>query len=346
MILKGCNRFQMIGLEAVAKLAQVSSATASRALSRPDKVALETRTRVLQAAEELGYQPNHLASGLRKGKSRTIGVIISDILNPGQAMLAKGIQDAAAKSDYTVFLFNSDEESDKERRALESLRGHMPQGLIVVPTPGAKTNLKLVPNLPTIELDRASGLKNAHTVMVDNIGGTTTAINHLIGLGHKRIAMIVGDFAISTAVERHQGYREALEHAGIPYREDLVLAGHHREDGGRTAAHKLLSKPLKQRPTALFVGNNEMTIGAVLATRALGLSIPEDISIVGFDDSRWAMTLHPALSVVSQPAYDLGYLACETLLGLLERHKPPNASSVRLATNFISRESTAPPRKT
>ena len=336
----------MIGLEEVAKLAQVSSATASRALSRPDKVAVDTRERVMRAAEQLGYQPNHLASGLRKGKSRTIGAIISDILNPIQALLAKGIQDAAAKRDYTVFLFNSDEESNKERSALESLRGHMPQGLIVVPTPGAKTNLKLVHNLPVIELDRASGLKNAHTVMVDNIGGTTTAINHLIGLGHKRIAMIVGDFDISTAVERHQGYREALEHAGIPYREDLVLAGFHREDGGRSAAHKLLSKPLKQRPTALFVGNNEMTIGAVLATRALGLSIPEDISIVGFDDSRWAMTMHPALTVVSQPAYDLGYLACETLLGLLDKSKATHASSVRLATTFIERESTAPPRKT
>jgi DNA-binding LacI/PurR family transcriptional regulator len=335
----------MIGLEEVAKLAQVSSATASRALSRPDKVAVETRDRVVRAAEKLGYQPNHLASGLRKGKSRTIGAIISDILNPVQALLAKGIQDAAAKRDYTVFLFNSDEESEKERRALESLRGHLPQGLIVVPTPGAKNNLKLVHNLPTIELDRASGLKNAHTVMVDNIGGTTTAINHLIALGHKRIAMIVGDFDISTAVERHQGYREALEHAGIPYREELVLAGQHREDGGRMAAHKLLSKTLNQRPTALFVGNNEMTVGAVLATRALGLRIPEDISIVGFDDSRWAMTMHPALSVVSQPAYDLGYLACETLLGLLDKSKATHASSVRLATTFIQRQSTGPPRK-
>jgi DNA-binding LacI/PurR family transcriptional regulator len=336
----------MIGLEAVAKLANVSSATASRALSRPDKVAEETRIRVLQAAEQLGYQPNHLASGLRKGKSRTIGAIISDILNPVQALLAKGIQDAATKRDYTVFLFNSDEESDKERRALESLRGHMPQGLIVVPTPGAKNNLKLVHGLPVIELDRASGLKNAHTVMVDNIGGSTTAVNHLIALGHKRIAMIVGDFDISTAVERHQGYREALELAKIPYRDDLVLAGQHREDGGRTAALKLLSKPSKQRPTALFVGNNEMTVGAVLATRELGLKIPEDISIVGFDDSRWAMTMHPALTVVSQPAYELGYLACETLLGLLEKSKATHASSVRLATTFIRRKSTAPPRKT
>jgi LacI family transcriptional regulator len=339
------NDFMNIGLKDVAKLAQVSPATASRALSKPESVATLTRERVQQAARQLSYQPNVLARGLRQRGSRTLGVIISDILNPVQATLAKGIQDAAAKRDYTVFMFNTDEEADKERRALESLRGHLPQGLIIVPTPGAKENLKLVAQLPTVELDRASGLSGAHTVMVDNIGGARGAVQHLTALGHRRIGMIVGSLDISNAVERLQGYREALEHAGIAYREDLVLPGNHREDGGRVAAHTLLTRPAHLRPTALFVGNNEMTIGALLAARDLEISIPEALSIVGFDDSRWAKLMQPAITVVAQPTYELAFLACETLLNRLENpaHLRTRPANIRLSTAFIKRASTAPP---
>lgn len=334
-------------LKDVAKLARVSPATASRALSKPETVAQTTRERVTTAAKQLSYQPNVLARGLRQRGSRTLGAIISDILNPGQATLAKGIQDAAAKRDYTVFMFNTDEDTDKERRALESLRGHLPQGLIIVPSPGARENLKLVAALPTVELDRMSGIEDAHTVMVDNVGGARTAVQHLTALGHKRIGMIVGSMDISTAVERLQGYREALYGAGIAYREDLVLPGNHREEGGRVATHTLLSRPADARPTALFVGNNEMTIGALLAARELGLRIPLDLSIVGFDDSRWAKLMQPAITVVAQPAYELAYLACETLLNRLENGSQSSGTwrpaSIRLSTTFIKRDSTAPP---
>ncbi len=335
----------MNNLEDVAKLAEVSAATASRALTRPDMVATKTRQRILDAAERLGYQPNQLARSLRQRGSRSLGVIITDILNPFHATLAKGVQDAAAKRDYTVFLFNTDEEPEKERRALETLRGHMPQGLIIVPTPRTKEHLKLVDNLPTIELDRASGVKDAHTVMVDNAGGARMAVQHLTSLGHRRIGMIVGRLNISTAVERLQGYKEALEDAGILFADELVLPGNHREEDGCIAAHTLLSRPKHERPTALFVGNNEMTVGAVLAIRELGLNIPEDISIVGFDDSRWAKLLQPAITVIAQPAYELGHLACETLLNRLERNdqKAPPSSQIRLSTTFIPRASTAPP---
>ncbi len=335
----------MIDVDQVANLAQVSRATVSRAFTRPDLVNHKTRERVLEIANQLGYQPNQLASALRRGQSQSIGLIISDVLNPGNAMLVKGVQDAATKHDYTVFMFNTDEDSIKERKALESLRSHMPQGLIIMPTSGAAQNLKLVGTLPVIELDRASGIKGAHTVMVDNFGGSRTAVHHLIQLGHKRIGMIVGSLDISTAQERHNGYQTALAEAGIAYQENLVQIGNHREDGGRLAAHKLLSRADDERPTALFVGNNEMTIGAIFATRDLGLDIPADLSIVGFDDSRWAKLLQPAITVVAQPAYELAYLACETLLDRLERGKTQKAIEIRLATNFITRASTAAPKQ-
>jgi len=268
----------MIGLYEVAQAAGVSPATASRALHRPELVALRTRERVEQAAQQLGYRPNVLARGLRTRGSRTIGLIVTDILNPFHATLAKGVQDTAEESGYTVLMFNSDEQPDKERRALETLHGHLPQGLIVVPTAQTQENLAVVPGLPTIELDRASGREGAHTVMVDNVAGSREAVQHLLSLGHRRIGMIVGQQDISTARERLQGYREALESAGIEYHDSLVLPGNHREADGRLAALRLLSR--RERPTALFVGNNEMTVGAVLATRELGLDIPRDLSIV------------------------------------------------------------------
>ena len=335
----------MVGLKDVAQLAKVSPATASRALSSPDRVADATRKRVLQAVRTLGYHPNQHARSLRQRSSRSLGLIITDILNPFHATLAKGVQDAAEKHGFTVFLFNTDEEPAKEHRALKSLQGHLPQGLIIVPTPGSRENLKLVSNAPIVELDRTSGTPGVHTVMVDNVSGARMAVEHLINLGHQRIGMIVGRLDISTAVERHQGYKDALAAAGIPYHKDLVVAGNHREEGGRLAARKLLSLPPTERPTALFVGNNEMTVGAVLTVREMGLEIPHDLSIVGFDDSRWARTMHPPLTVIEQPDYDLGYLACETLLGFLERGKPVQPASIRLTTNLIVRKSTAAPKQ-
>jgi DNA-binding LacI/PurR family transcriptional regulator len=332
----------MINLEDVAKMAEVSAATASRALTRPDMVASKTRQRILDAAATLGYQPNQVASALRRGQTQSIGLILSDIMNPGNAMLAKGIQDAAAKRDYTVFMYNTDENAEKERKALENLRSHLPQGLIIMPTAGGQENLKLLQNIPIIEVDRVSGHLDAHTVTVDNKGGAVTAVEHLIKLGHTRIGMIVGSFDISTAVERHAGYKTALEKAGIPYRANYVHVGNHREDGGRLAAQRLLTQ--HDRTTALFVGNNEMTIGAIFAARDLGIHIPEDLSIVGFDDTRWAKLMQPGITVVAQPAYEMAYLACETLLDRLERGKTHQPIQIQLATQFIVRNSTAPPR--
>ena len=328
----------MIRLFEVAQAAGVSPATASRALHRPELVALRTRERVEQAAQELGYRPNVLARGLRTRGSRTIGLIVTDILNPFHATLAKGVQDAAEAQGYTVLMFNSDEQPEKERRALETLHGHLPQGLIVVPTANTRENLEIVAGVPTVELDRASGTEHAHTIMVDNVSGSREAVAHLIGLGHRHIGMIAGQQDITTAQERLQGYREALESAGLPYQDALVLPGNHREADGRLAALRLLSR--RERPTALFVGNNEMTVGAVLAVRELGLEIPGDLSVVGFDDSRWAQTMSPALTVVSQPTYELGQIACQHLLGLIAGQPLPE--SVRLPTRVIYRQSTAP----
>jgi LacI family transcriptional regulator, repressor for deo operon, udp, cdd, tsx, nupC, and nupG len=337
----------MSSLQDVANLAQVSLATASRALSRPDTVAALTRARVEGAAQKLGYQPNVLARSLRQRETRTIGLIVADLLNPFHALLAKSVQDTAERHGYVAFLLNSDEQPEKEARAIETLRGHLPQGLIIVPTSGFVHSLRALPRLPVVELDRVSGAPGVTTVTVDNVGGAGMATQHLIDLGHRDIGMIVGQQDISTGVERHQGFRETLERAGLVYRSDWVLYGHHREGDGHRAARKLLSRP-GDRPSALFVGNNEMTVGAVLAARDLGLRLPHDLSIVGFDDSRWAQTMSPALTVISQPTEQLGTLACEHLVRRLARAhsggaQPALPARVQLPTELIIRHSTSPP---
>ncbi|CAM3622002.1 LacI family transcriptional regulator [Deinococcus saxicola] len=331
----------MSNIQDVAALAQVSTATASRALSRPEMVADGTRKRVMKAAQQLGYQPNVMARSLRQRESRTVGLIVADILNPFHALLAKGVQDTAEQQGYVTLLFNSDEQPEKEARAINTLRGHLLQGLIVVPTSGTRDHLKALPKLPVVELDRVSGNPQASTVTVDNVSGARAATAHLTGLGHTRIGMIVGQQNISTGVDRYAGYRAGLESAGLAYDPALVRSGHHREDDGHRAALELLASPDVQRPTALFVGNNEMTVGAVLAARELGLRIPEDLSIVGFDDSRWAQTMSPPLTVVAQPAYELGVHACEQLFSLL--HGAGRAARVQLPTELIIRHSTGPP---
>ncbi len=333
----------MSSIQDVANLAQVSVATASRALSRPDIVAAGTRERVIKAATQLGYQPNMLARSLRQRETRTVGLIVADILNPFHALLAKGVQDAAERQNYTVFLFNSDEEPLKERRAIETLRGHLPKGLIIVPTNGTLEHLKTLPNLPVVELDRVTGDPTATTITVDNVAGAISATNHLIALGHTRIGMIVGQQNISTAVERHFGFKQALAAHGLPYLSELVLRGNHREDDGYRAAKALLSLPPNERPTALFVGNNEMTVGAVLATRELKLDIPTELSIIGFDDSRWAQTMWPPLTVIAQPAYELGVLACEQLLSQVTGQRPSQPTRLQLHTHLIKRQSTTAP---
>ncbi len=334
----------MTKLQDVARLAGVSPSTVSRSMARPELVAEATRERVMQAVSRVGYQPNEIARSLRQQGSRNLGLVVTDLLNPFHATLAKGVQDAADRFDLNVILFNSDESALKERRALETLRGHLPQGVILVPTAHTRQHQALLSGLTVVELDRSSGLPGAHSVQVDNFSSAREAVAHLTQLGHRRIGMIAGRSDVNTSQERLGGYRSALASAGLPYREAWVRSGDDREAEGYRAAHELLRLPKGQRPSALFVGNHEMTVGSVLAARALNLSIPGDLSLIGFDDSRLMQILEPPISVVAQPTYDLGYAACQTLLAVLKGAANAPPMQLRLRAQLVHRSSTAPPR--
>lgn len=329
-------------LDDVAARAGVSKATASRAISRPDLVARSTRQRVERAVEELQYHPNEMARGLRQRASRTIGLVLTDFLNPFQATVAKGAQDAAFALGYNLIICNTNEDSSREKGYLLTLRANQVQGLILIPTEHSSRNLRSVRNLPVVEVDRVSGTAGSHAVLVDNVEGSSKAVRHLIGLGHEKIGMISGKREVTTGSERLEGYLQAMREASILVNPDWIVEGNHTSEAGLKAAAQLLALPSDIRPTAFFCFNNEMTAGALLQLRKQGLRVPHDISVVGFDDSPWAQLVDPPLTVVAQPAYEIGYMASERLLGIITR-KTSDTSVSRLATRLIVRESTRAP---
>lgn len=331
-------------LKDVSVRANVSASTVSRALSHPDMVAAKTLARVLKAARELNYHPNEMARGLRKKSSQAVGLIIADILNPFYARVAKGVEDAIYQQGYNLFLCSTNEDSERERRSLQVLIRQQVQGLIIVPTEETRKNLKKFSRLAIVEVDRVSGHTEAHAVLSENLGGAKAAVQHLIALGHKRIATVTGRQSVTTGAERLEGYLQAMREAGLAVNEAWVVLSHdHAEKGGYDAALQLFNVPENLHPTAVLVFNNESTAGALKVLREKGLLIPRDVSIIGFDDSRWAQLMEPPLTVIAQPAYDLGYLAGQRLFSLIEgRHVEGNR--LRLPAQLTIRSSTAPPR--
>lgn len=332
-----------VTLSDIAERAKVSPSTVSRALSRPDQVARATRERILAIVEELDYQPNVLARGLRQRQSSIVGLVVADILNDFHAMVAKGVQDAAYRRGYTVMFGNTDEDPNREERFLQALNQYRFAGLIIVPTERSRDLLERFARTPVVEIDRASGRQGAHVILADNIDSSRAAIEHLAAIGHTRIATIAGSPTVTTGAERLEGYRQGMRSAGLTVDDALVVhAERHDERSGFDAMRRLLTLPAGRRPTAVFAFNNQVTAGVLRALKQTGVPVPERCSVIGFDDSRWAQLMTPALSVIAQPARDMGYLAAERLFSLIENPSLPGTVT-RLSTDLVLRESTAPP---
>lgn len=299
----------------VGQLAGVSQATAARVLGGYGPSSAAVRAKVEAAAEQLGYVPNSIARALASGQTHAVGLVIGDIENPFFAAAARGMSDVLEEHGHTVLLANSDENLDRERTAVEALRARQVDALVVVPSsadafPHLRTAAAAA---PLVLLDRAVRGLGVDSVTVDNRGGARTAVEHLLEHGHRRIGLISDDPTISSSAERIAGYRDAFIGAGLAAPDDhlISLGGATRDDGYR-ATRRLLDSP--DRPTALFPANNFMTLGAMLALADLGLRVPDDISLVGFDDLEWTTLVDPPLTVVAQPATDLGAFAAERVL--------------------------------
>ena len=323
----------------VARAAGVSTATAARALGGYGHASPAARRKVSESARQLGYRPNVVARALVSRATTTVGLVVGDIENPFFAAAARGLADVMDAHGYTVLLANADEDAGRERRAVDALRARQVDGMVVVPAPGASPEhlAELVTaGVPLVLLDRAVVGVAADSVLVRNVAGARAAVAHLAGLGHRRIGVVSDSPEITSSAERIQGYRQALRAAGIAPDADLVSIGGPTRADGEAAALRLLDRP--DRPTAVFTANNFMTVGALRAARSLGLRIPDDVALVGFDDLDWTTLVQPPVTVVRQPVADLGRVAGERLLRRLEGDAGP-PKRIRLDANLIVRGS-------
>jgi LacI family transcriptional regulator len=316
--------------------------TVSRVLNKSLRVAPETRQRVEQAIEDLGYLPNALASGLLRGRTRTIALIVSDISNPFFTMIVRGVEDTAQRNGYTVILGNSDESVEKERQYVNVLLGKRVDGLLITPTGNAsRAILETVSRRgsPVVLIDRGVEQVAADTVTGDNIGGAGVLTRHLLALGHRRIGLVNGRRDVPTARDRYLGYEGALREYGVPVDPLLVMEGQLLREYGFRAAQELLARPPAERPTAIVACNNFLAVGVVEAVRATNLTIPEDIAIVSFDDIELASALDPFLTVVAQPARSFGTIAAQFLFERLEGEVDAQPRHVVLTPQLIIRRS-------
>ncbi|WP_030623807.1 LacI family DNA-binding transcriptional regulator [Streptomyces sclerotialus] len=343
----------------VAREAGVSRSTASRALADYGSVSPEARERVRAAAEKLGYRPNLLARSMITGRTHTLGAIVADIQNPFFAGVTRGITDAARAAGYQVLLANTDEDVAAERAAVKMLRDKHVDGLIVAPAATTETGHLAAAHTagcPVVLLDRQAPGLPADSVTVDNHGAAQDAVRRLLAAGHRRIALVsllgsapADDSAdapaapadpVSTGLERIEGYRAALREAGLTDTDTYLRTGtFHREDPADLTAG-LLSLP--EPPTAVFATDSMIALGVLSAARDHGLRVPDDLSVVTFDDTDWARAVRPRVSVVAQPVQELGARAVQSLIARIEGTTRAPEHTV-LDTEFIDRESIAPP---
>jgi DNA-binding LacI/PurR family transcriptional regulator len=325
----------------VAARARVSTATVSRVVAGTVRVSDGLREQVLRAVSELDYRPNRVARNLRVRATRTIGVVIPDIVNPFFTAVVRGIEDALQPEDYTLLLGNSDGRGERERLYLDTLRAEGVAGILFVPSDGRPHAYRSLgqAGIPVVAMDRSPAGLDVDLVAVSNEEGAHDAVAHLCGHGWKRVGMVAGPAHLNVARERERGYERALREAGMAVDPDLVRRADFKEHGGYDAMRSLLD--VAHRPTAVFVANNLMAMGALHALGDAGVRIPQDMGIVCFDDVPWGAWLQPPLTVVAQPAFELGASAARILLGRLRDPGSP-VRKVVLPTRLLVRASCGP----
>jgi LacI family transcriptional regulator/LacI family repressor for deo operon, udp, cdd, tsx, nupC, and nupG len=307
----------MVGLKDVGRLAGVSVSTVSRVLTRSSLVNDVTRERVQRAIDALGYQPNRVARRLlRKDAARgnLVGLVVPDIENPFFADVVRGVEDVTRQRDYVLFLGNSDENAERATRYLDLMRAESVDGVILPASADIEPCVArlVAAGTPVVCVDRRVPGVDVDTVVADNVRGAREAVEHLLAVGHRRIAFVGGRADLSTTRERFEGYRGALAGHRVAVDDALVRTGDSRQESGRRLTRELLE--LSDPPTAILVGNNLMTLGALEAIHLARRRIPDDVAVIGYDDMPWALALNPPLTAVRQPGYEMGRRAAELLL--------------------------------
>jgi len=330
-------------LHDVARSAGVSIATVSRALSQPDTVRKETRDRVLQVIQETGYRTNQVAVQLRTGTSRSLMVLVSDITNAFYAEFFKGIEDYARSRGYIILIGDTSEDPSSEQDYFDLLSSKKADGLLwnVDATPQVlATDSRTLPGTPLV-LCNANDRIDAPTVRIDNDLGGRLAAEHLIGLGHRRVAQVCGPIAHDSIARRYAGFTSELAKSGCSVPDDLTFAGKLGIELGRDAAEQIARHP--DPPTAVFAHNDVTAIGLLHTLLNRGLRVPDDISLVGYDDMPYAPAMTPDLTTVRLPRRRWGAAACKMLIDVIERNDV-GQTEIIIAPELKVRGSSAPPR--
>ena len=329
----------------VATHAGVSAMTVSRVINDSPRVSPETRQRVQAAIDKLGYVPNRVARGLIQRKTAAFGVIVPDVANPFFTLVVRGVEQVAWRAGYHVVLCDTQGDLERERGYLEDMVAFQVEGVLIAPVGDrSRPHLRLLTrnNVPFVLIDRSIAGFEGDLVQGDSVAGARQLVEHLIGLGHRRIGMITETPDVSTARDRVQGYREALERAGIQADPELVAESSAIDpNAAREATLKLLAIP--DPPSAIFAVNNIAVVGVVEAARANGLEIPGDLALVCFDDIEHVARLYPFLTVMAQPAETYGTIATQLLLDRLGGRVAERRRIVVLPADFIVRKSSGAP---
>jgi LacI family transcriptional regulator len=332
-----------VSIKEVAAHAGVSVATVSNVLNRPEIVAQPTRDRVSAAIRQLGFVRNESARQLRAGRSRTIGLVVLDVANPFFTDLARGVEDEANKAGLAVILCNSDDQERKEKRYLELLEEHRVQGVLITPVAGAGSRLAGLQRrgTPVVLVDSRSPSRGQCSVAVDDVLGGDLAVSHLLAVGHERIAYISGPPAIRQVADRREGALRALDREGRrPEDLQVIDAGALNVAAGQKAGAQIAALPPASRPTAVFCANDLIALGVLQEMTRNRIRVPEDISIVGYDDIDFAAAAAVPLTSVRQPRHHLGRTAARMLLDEAASDDAHQHHQVIFEPELVARQST------
>ncbi len=330
-----------VTLEMVAQMAGVSPSTVSRILNGTAVVSDDKRQAVEHAIATLGFVPNPVARGLAGGRTLSVGVVTQAIDSPFYGGALRGIEDELSNAGYSPLFVSGHWNAAHEARCIDVLRSRRVDGIIVLTGRLSDAALStLASSMPVVVTGRSLQAPGLASLSFDNFEGGRLATHHLLQLGHRRIAFITGDTRHPDAKERQRGYRAALAAAGVAHDPTLVLTGQYTEDSGRLAVERLLDS--RAPFTAIFAANDQMAFGASLGLHRRRLRVPQDVSLVGFDDVAGALFSIPPLSTVHHPVVELGQIAAKAMLQLLAGAVPELALP---GPRFIVRESTRPPKQ-
>ena len=327
-------------LRQVARRSGVSVSTASRALSGSPRVSQQTVARVRAAAAALGYRPNATARALRTSRAQFVGLVVTNLFNDSFQTIAEVVQQQFASRGYPLMLSVTSGDPVQERAALHTLADHSAAGVIVVGSDTEASDELRALGIPTVHLARKPERPSGDCVLGDDIAGARSATEYLLALGHRRIAIIAGPQDVPSGRERMQGFWLAMRDAGLQPDDALGLSVPLHPQAGAQAVESVLGLPARRRPTALLIANHEASYGALPALQERDVRIPEELSVICYEDSQLARWWHPAITVVDNNAGQMGELAARLLLERLERTgSVEGAGEFRVGSRLVERAS-------